>query len=92
MERNTHLLQIPKETAFTLGTKQTTLQTVVKNIYDNGRSQILHGNRHDRMEAFERERNAATYLARHVLIEAALRLKAYKGADEAKSFLTMPAP
>lgn len=90
LELVTNLLDISKEAAFTRGTKQTTLQAVVKDIYDNGRSQILHGNRHDRMEAFESARNAAAYLARLALIEAALRLKDYTGADEAKSFRTMP--
>lgn len=87
----TNLLDLPEDAAFSRGTKQTTLRAVVKDIYDSGRSQILHGNRHDRMEAFESDRNAATYLARLALIEAALRLEVYKGADEAKAFRTMPA-
>lgn len=86
----TNLLDLPESAAFTRGTKQTTLRAVVKDIYDSGRSQILHGNRHDRMEAFESDRNAAAYLARLALIEAALRLEGYTGADEAKSFRTMP--
>jgi hypothetical protein len=86
----TNLLDLPENASFTRGTKQTTLRAVVKDIYDSGRSQILHGNRHDRMEAFESDRNAAAYLARLALIEAALRLKGYIGADEAKSFRTIP--
>lgn len=86
----TNLLDLPENAAYTRGTKQTTLRAVVKDIYDSGRSQILHGTRHDRMEAFESDRNAAAYLARLVLIEAALRLEGYTGADEAKSFRTMP--
>jgi hypothetical protein len=85
-----NLLDLPESTVFTRGTKQATLRSVVKDIYDSGRSQILHGNRHDRMEAFESDRNAAAYLARLALIEAALRLEGYTGADEAKSFRTMP--
>tara|TARA_R110000851_G_scaffold333531_1_gene514916 strand:- start:87320 stop:88696 length:1377 start_codon:yes stop_codon:yes gene_type:complete len=88
----TNLLGLPENAALTRGTKQSTLRRVVKDIYDSGRSQILHGNRHDRMEAFESDRNAAAYFARLALIEAALRLKGYTGADEAKSFRTMPSP
>lgn len=86
----TNLLDLPESAVFTRGAKQTTLRTVVKDIYDSGRSQILHGTRHDRMEAFESDRNAAAYLARLALIEAALRLEGYTGVDEAKSFRTMP--
>ncbi|MFQ6310103.1 hypothetical protein [Lysobacter capsici] len=84
-----NLLGVPENAAYTRGTKQTTLKAVVKDIYDSGRSQILHGTRHDRMEAFERDRDAAAYLARLALIEAALRLQGYKGADEPKAFRTM---
>lgn len=88
----TNLLNTPENTPFIRGTKDSTLRKVVKDIYDRGRSQILHGNRHDRMEAYESDRNAAAYLARLALIESALRLKGYTGADEDKSFLTMPSP
>lgn len=86
----TNLLDLPENAAFTRGTKESTLRAVVKDIYDSGRSQILHGNRHDRMEAFESDRNAAAFLARLALIEAALRLQGYTGPDDAKSFRTMP--
>lgn len=85
----TNLLDVPEDAAVTRGTRQRTLRAVVKDIYDSGRSQILHGNRHDRMEAFESDRNAAAYLARLALISAALRLQNYAGADEAKAFRTM---
>jgi hypothetical protein len=89
LELVTNLLDVPKDAAFTQGTKQTTLHAVVKQIYDSGRSQILHGNRHNRMEAFESDRNAAAFLARLALIKAALRLEGYTGADEAKAFRNM---
>ena len=84
-----NLLDVSADAAYTRGTKKSTLRAVVKDIYDSGRSQILHGSRHDRMEAFESDRNAATYLTRLALIEAALRLEVYKGADDAKAFRTM---
>ncbi len=87
----TNLLGLPEGATLTQGVKQRTLRAVVKEIYDNGRSQILHGSRHDRMEAFESDRNVATFLARLALIEAALRLKDYSGNDEAKAFTNMPA-
>lgn len=88
----THLLGIPKDYIISLGTKQSTLEKVIRTIYERGRSQILHGNRHDRMEAFDNDRNIAEYVAHLALITTALRLKSYTGADEAQAFITMPPP
>ena len=86
----TNLLDVPDDAGFTRGTKKTTLRTVAKDIYNSGRSQILHGTRHDRMESFESDRGSATFLARLALLHGALRLQTYSGPDEAESFLTMP--
>ena len=86
----TNLLDVAEDAAFTRGTKKTTLKAVAKDIYNSGRSQILHGTRHDRMESFESDRGSATYLARFALLDAALRLETYTGPDEAEAFLTMP--
>lgn len=68
-----------------------TLKQLVKDIYDDGRSKILHGTYFDRLESFARERQRAAYLARVVLIEGALRLEHYIGDDEDKAFRAMPA-
>ena len=86
----TNLLDVAEDAGFTRGTKKTTLKAVAKDIYNSGRSQILHGTRHDRMESFESDRGSATYLARFALLDAALRLETYTGPDEAEAFLTMP--
>lgn len=48
----TNLLDVQEDAGFTRGTKKTTLREVVKDIYNSGRSQILHGTRHNRMESF----------------------------------------
>ncbi|GAM02658.1 hypothetical protein, partial [Sphingomonas parapaucimobilis] len=44
-----------------------TLAQVVKKIYDQGRSQILHGTHHDRLKSFARERAQAEQIAISVL-------------------------
>jgi hypothetical protein len=67
-----------------------TLKNLVKDIYDHGRSKILHGTHYDRMEPFTNERQYAAYLSRIVLIECAMRLHSYSGDDLDKAFLTMP--
>jgi hypothetical protein len=70
-----------------------TLAQVVRAIYDQGRSQILHGTHHDRLKSFARERAQAEQIATSVLLQAALRLNVYKGADDDdKAFSTMPRP
>lgn len=66
-----------------------TLKQLVKDIYDHGRSQILHGTHYDRLESFAAERHQAAHLARIALIESALRLKNYRGPDEEKAFRTI---
>ena len=68
-----------------------TLAQVIKAIYDQGRSQILHGTHHDRLKSFVRERAQAEQIATSVLLQAALRLHGYKGTDnDDKAFSTMP--
>lgn len=69
-----------------------TLAQVIKSIYDQGRSQILHGNHHDRLKSFARERAQAEKIANSVLLQAALRLHGYDGNDHDKAFLMMPSP
>lgn len=91
LEMLSHLLTVPPTAPLTHGIKSITLKGAVKRVYDEGRSQILHGSRHDRMEVFEAERNIASFLARIALIEAAVRLKAYGGSDDQPTaFRTMP--
>lgn len=67
-----------------LGRRPRTLGQLIKDIYDHGRSQILHGTHYDRLESFATERHYVI-----VLIESALRLQTYSGPDEDKEFRTI---
>jgi hypothetical protein len=84
-----HLTGTKGDTQVVRGNHPRTLKQLVKDIYDHGRSQILHGTHYDRLESFAAERQYAAYLARIVLIECAVRLQRYGGPDEDKAFRTM---
>lgn len=84
-----HLTGTAKDTQVIRSSRPRTLGQLVKDIYDHGRSQILHGMHYDRLESFAAERKHAAYLARIVLIESGLRLQSYGGPDEDKAFRTI---
>lgn len=86
----THLTDRSKDFAFTVGPNQRTLSWLVKELYDSGRSKILHGSIFDRLQTFSEVRPAASYLARVALIKTLLRFPHYTGDDTAKAFRTMP--
>lgn len=88
----THLTGIEEDNQVIKEPLPRTLKQLVKDIYDDGRSKILHGTYFDRLESFSRERQHAAYLARIVLIKSALQLEHYIGDDEDKAFRAMPAP
>ncbi|MCG9756948.1 hypothetical protein L1D40_17270 [Shewanella insulae] len=71
------------------GDEPKTLDQLIKQIYDDGRSKVLHGTYFDRLESLESERKLAEELARMVLISAALCLLEYKGDDDDKAFRYM---
>lgn len=71
------------------GDEPKTLDQLIKQIYDDGRSKVLHGTYYDRLESLESERKLAEELARMVLISAALCLLEYKGDDDDKAFRDM---
>ncbi|MCA0327429.1 MAG: hypothetical protein LCH89_17785 [Proteobacteria bacterium] len=71
------------------GRRPRTLSQLVADVYNHGRSEILHGNRYDRLEDLEDERRRAFDLARIALSVSAVRLHSYTGADEDKAFVTM---
>jgi hypothetical protein len=73
---------------FTSGNQS--LYEVVKAIYDNGRSKILHGTYVDRLQSFSLQKEQGAKLARIALIEAALRLANYEGEDSDKGFRNLP--
>lgn len=74
---------------FVKGDKPKTLDQLIKQIYDDGRSKVLHGTYYDRLKSLESERELAEELARSALISAALCLFEYKGDDDDKAFRDM---
>ncbi|WP_116137336.1 hypothetical protein [Trinickia diaoshuihuensis] len=84
-----HLTGTSESTQVVSGSHPRTLGQLVKDIYDSGRSKILHGTHYDRLESFSVERKQAAYLARIVLIETAVRLQNYNGSDDDKAFRTI---
>ena len=86
-----HITGTSGDTQVIQGRTPRTLAQLVKDIYDHGRSKILHGTHYDRLESFALERQHAAYLARVLLIMCALRLQSYSGPDDDKAFRTMPA-
>ncbi len=85
-----HLTGVAGDKEVISGKQPKTLSSLVKSIYDDGRSKILHGNHYERMKSFQQERQHAAFLARVVLIEAAIRLNKYSGADVDDAFRTIP--
>jgi hypothetical protein len=65
------------------------LAQVVSEIYESGRSQILHGTHYQRLKRFEELRELALLVVPHVLVEAAMRLATYSGDDTDSAFRTM---
>jgi hypothetical protein len=57
------------------------LEQVVRDVYDSGRSQILHGTHYQRLKRFEELREVALLVVPRALVEAAMRLGAYSGPD-----------
>lgn len=74
---------------FRYGGTDLTLLNVVKKIYENGRSEILHGNTVDRLTPHENLREMARDCSRRTLICAALALAKYDGEDNDKAFAVM---
>jgi hypothetical protein len=74
------------------GHQPRTLKQLVDDVYKRGRSEILHGNRYDRLDDLEEERRRAFELARIALSVSAARLHSYTGVDDDKAFVTMRSP
>jgi hypothetical protein len=85
-----NLLDIDGSSEVIGGENPLTLNKVIKEIYDDGRSKILHGTYFDRLEAMKVERERAFYFARIALIESAFRLSNYNGEDSDNAFRTIP--
>lgn len=88
----THLTGWKESKEFPVGANQRDLRSLVKDLYDHGRSKILHGNVMDRLRSFAEIRKVGASLARIALIECALRLRHYTDKDTSKAFRDMPKP
>ena len=86
----TNLLDISSDYVVISTPNPRTLKNVVYEVYEEGRSQILHGNKFDRLEQFGRLRDYAFYLTSRALAEAAMRLIGYDGHAGDKVFQTIP--
>lgn len=71
------------------GSLPRTLSQLVEDIYNSGRSKILHGTSYDRLESHNIVRDRAACLARLALIETAARLQSYNGQDTDNAFRTI---
>ncbi|HGW5377061.1 TPA: hypothetical protein ACNIJL_006126 [Pseudomonas aeruginosa] len=86
----THLTGWTEQHEFLVGSNPRNLRWLVKELYDHGRSKILHGNVFDRLQTFAEMRTVGATLARVALIECALRLRHYTGPDDHTAFRTIP--
>lgn len=68
---------------------EVSLMKMIKNIYEEGRSQILHGNKFDRLKSFEELKLLACSFARSTLIASALALQQYTDEDVHNGFSKM---
>jgi hypothetical protein len=84
-----HLYGVPANRIIAPETNST-LRDVVKEIYNYGRSQILHGNHVDPMRPFDTLRSHASTLTRTALRESVLAWSQYLGSDNQKAFRTIP--
>jgi len=84
-----HLIKLNENDIIVKGDLNWSLKKLIKEIYDNGRSQILHGTHFDRLKSFEELKNIALQITKTILIECALRLNKYTGVDDDKAFRTM---
>ncbi|HXS18062.1 MAG TPA: hypothetical protein VN764_12785, partial [Polyangiaceae bacterium] len=87
-----HILRMEPSALVVEGEQLLTLDQLVAVIYNDGRSQILHGNHYDRLKSFATQREQARQLASVVLVESILALHRYEGEDFNGSFEALPLP
>ena len=85
-----HLTDKSETTSVITGKNPKNLKQFVKDMYDDGRSKILHGTYSERLKSYSEQREHAAYFARFALIECAVRLKNFTGADIDTAFRTIP--
>lgn len=83
------LLGLDSDAVVTKWPEPKTLKKWVDDIYEKGRSQILHGNHVDRLKSFAEMRQVAQQLCGITLRISLERLCSYDGADVPRAFQTM---
>lgn len=66
--------------------KEISLKEFVKEIYDYGRSKILHGTHYERLKSFKKQREQASIIARIALFGCLFLLDDYTGEDLESGF------
>lgn len=89
LDMTSNLLGVPQEQVITRGPTPKTLRKLIEEVYNTGRSQILHGTHYNRLNSYFEMRNLTEKIARDVLINAAMELDSYTGKDEDKAFRKM---
>lgn len=84
-----NLTKIPEDKIVANYDRDLTLYETITKIYEYGRSEILHGNKIDRMTSFEALRGISEFFSKIALIKAAEALFTYSGSDSAKAFSDM---
>lgn len=84
-----NLTKIPEDKIVANYDRDLTLYEAITKIYEYGRSEILHGNKIDRMTSFEALRGISEFFSKIALIKAAEALFTYSGSDSAKAFSEM---
>lgn len=83
------LLELECDSVLTAWPEPKTLRQWVDDIYEKGRSQILHGNHVDRLKSFAETRQVAQKLGGIALRISLERLSSYDGADVSRAFHSM---
>ncbi|MEQ9887589.1 HEPN domain-containing protein [Pectobacterium zantedeschiae] len=68
---------------------KTVLKEFISDLYNKGRSQIVHGNHIDRLIPFEQERKKASKMCRVILMASAHNLMNYSGDGSHNAFVKM---
>lgn len=89
LSMTSNLLGCPQEKIITNGPNPKTLRKLIEEVYNTGRSQILHGTQYNRLNSYAEMRKLTEQIARDVLINAAMELDSYTGDDEDKAFRKM---
>ncbi|WP_148050970.1 hypothetical protein [Pseudomonas fluorescens] len=89
LDMTSNLLGIPQDKIITNGQNPKTLKKLIEDVYNAGRSQILHGTQYNRLNSYSEMRKLTEQIARDVLLNAAMELNSYTGDDEDKAFRKM---